>query len=385
MFNLVYVHRFIQDDPGRQTLSGSFNPIDVGEWSEQVYIGPTERFFAAIAKNDHADVARMVAEGQDVNRRDHVGRAPLHVAILCRAADIACELVDAGARMTARLVDGRTTLHLAAQQDLLPVVRKLLERSAVNAEKIPKDADAEDKDKDTAIKADPDRPSSEDDWSSEEDGMAVSDEEDGDSEGSDGGKPKKSTAAADRQSEPPTNVGDLPEDEADLPDVFDINLADWDMTFTALGHAIVSGSLPIVEALINAGADVKLVSQAKGSSHAVLPLTLTIIPEDDERVCKIAERLILAGASCSAADQNMSTIFHRAVVANRPNLVATFLRSDPNGKAALNHLIPGYSGAVGALPTAVSLRNYSVIAVLVAHGVKMVPTEEDVQRAFASR
>jgi hypothetical protein len=81
----------------------------------------------------------------------------------------------------------------------------------------------------------------------------------------------------------------------------------------------------------------------------------------------------------------MSTIFHRAVVANRPNLVATFLRCDPNGKAALNHLIPGYSGAVGALPTAVSLRNYSVIAVLAAHGVKMVPTEEDVQRAFAAR
>jgi ankyrin repeat protein len=264
-------------------------------------------------------------------------------------------------------------------------VRKLLERSAVNAEKIPKDADAEDEDKDTAMEADPDRPSSEDDWSSEEDDIAVSDEEDGGSEGSDGGKPEKSAAAADRQSEPPTNVGDLPEDEADLPDVFDINLADWDMTFTALGHAIVSGSLPIVEALINAGADVKLVSQAKGSSHAVLPLTLTIIPEDDERVCKIAERLILAGASCSAADQNMSTIFHRAVVANRPNLVATFLRCDPNGKAALNHLIPSYNGAVGVLLAAVSLGNYSVIAVLAAHGVKMVPSEEDVQRAFATR
>ncbi|KAJ6544332.1 hypothetical protein B0H19DRAFT_1380614 [Mycena capillaripes] len=373
---------FIQDDPGRQTLSGSFNSIDVGEWSTQVYIGPTERFFAAIAAHDRAGVKRMLEEGQDVNRRDHVGRASLHVAILCRAVDIACDLVDAGARMTAHLVDGRTTLHLAAQQDLLPVVRKLLERSAVNAEKNGKDVDDEE-DKDKGIKADPDRPSSEDDWSSEEDNMEVSDEEDGDSEGSDGDKPKKANAVDKQQSEPPANVGDLPEDATDEPDVFDINLADWDMSFTALGHAIVSGSLPIVEALLNAGADVKLVSQAKNSGHAVVPLILTIIPEDDDRVCKIAERLILAGASSSVADQHMRTIFNRAVIANRPNLVATFLRCDPNGKAALNYLTPYWSGATSPLVSAVSLRNYSVIATMAAHGVQMKPSEEDVQRAYA--
>ncbi|KAF7333042.1 Ankyrin repeat protein [Mycena venus] len=373
---------FVEEDPGRQTLSGSFNPIDVGEWSAQVYIGPTERFFAAIAAHDRAGVARMLGEGQDVNRRDHVGRAPLHVAIMCRAVDIACDLVDAGARMTARLVDGRTTLHLAAQQDLLPVVRKLLERSAINAEKIPKDAE-EDKEAVDA-KAERERLSSEDDWSSEDDGMSASDEE-GDSEGNDGegAKPKKA-AAADRKSEPPTNVGDLPEDVADEPDVFDLNVTDWDMTFTALGHAIVFASLPVVEALLNAGSDVKHVSQAKGTSHAILPLSLTILSEDDERTCKIAERLIMAGASCSAADPSMSTIFDRAVIANRPNLVQTFLRCDPNGKAALNHLVPSWSGATSPLATAVNLRNYSVIVAMFAYGAKMAPSEEDVQRAFAS-
>ncbi|KAJ7124475.1 hypothetical protein C8R44DRAFT_703945 [Mycena epipterygia] len=373
---------FIQDDPGRQTLSGSFNPIDVGEWSAQVYIGPTERFFAAITAHDRAGVARMLADGQDVNRRDHVGRAPLHVAIVCQAVDVACDLIDAGARMTARLVDGRTSLHLAAQQNLLPVVRKLLERSAVNAEQAPKDVNAEDAG--AAVEADPDRPSSEDDWSSEDDDMAVSDEEDGDSEGSEDAKPKKSNAAVDRQSEAPTNVGDLPEDEADLPDVFDINLADWDMSFTALAHAIVFGSLPIVEALINAGADVKLVSQAKGSSNAVIPLTLTILGEDDERTCKIAERLILAGASCSAANQQLQTVFHRAVVANRPNLVSTFLRCDPNAKAALNYPNVSWNGAMAPLVNAINLGNYSVIAAMIAHGAKIIPSEEDVQRAFAA-
>ncbi|KAJ7181063.1 hypothetical protein C8R46DRAFT_844290, partial [Mycena filopes] len=269
---------FIQNDPGRQTLSGSFNPIDVGEWSAQVYIGPTERFFAAIATQDRASVQRMLAEGQDVDHRDHVRRTPLHFAILCRAVDVACDFIEAGARMTARLVDGRTSLHLAAQLDLLPVVRKLLERSALNAERAPTDVD----EKDEVGPVDSDRPSSEDDWSSEDDIIAVLDEEDGDSEGSDGEPRKLSTKKIASNAESLANVGDLREDETDVPDIFDLNLTDWDMTFTALGHAIVSGSLPVVEALLDAGADVKLVSQAKGSPHAVLPLTLTIIPDDDE-------------------------------------------------------------------------------------------------------
>ncbi|KAF8169052.1 hypothetical protein K438DRAFT_1730433 [Mycena galopus ATCC 62051] len=377
---------FIQDDPGRQTLSGSFNPIGVGEWSAQVCIGPTERFFAAIAARDRVGVRRVLEEGRGVDRRGHVGRAPLHVAIMCRAVDIACGLVGAGARMTARLVDGRTNLHLAAQQDLLPVVRKLLERSAVNAEKAPKDMDAEDKSAADA-KAERERMSSEDDWSSEDDDMAASDEEgsdgEGDSEG-EGAKPKKTTTA-ERQSEPPTNVGDLPEDAAaDEPDVFDLQLADWDMTFTALGHAIVFASLPVVEALLKAGSDVKHVSQAKGSRHAVLPLSLTVVPEDDERVCKIAERLILAGASCSAADQSKTTIFDKAVAANRSRLVETFLRCDPNAKTALNHLAASWNGATSPLTVAVSQGSYSMFAAMIAYGAKMAPSEEEVQRAFAA-
>jgi hypothetical protein len=42
----------MQEDPGRQSMSGSFNPIDVGEWSGQVYVGETEKFFAAISCGD---------------------------------------------------------------------------------------------------------------------------------------------------------------------------------------------------------------------------------------------------------------------------------------------------------------------------------------------
>ena len=108
--------RFVEEDPGRQSMSGSFNPIDEGEWAEQAYIGPTEQLFNAIVLGDREEVRKLIArskgEGEgagedgalDIDRRDHVGRTPLQVAILAREAEIACDLVDAGARMTARLV-----------------------------------------------------------------------------------------------------------------------------------------------------------------------------------------------------------------------------------------------------------------------------------------
>ncbi|KAJ7648214.1 hypothetical protein DFH06DRAFT_1050168, partial [Mycena polygramma] len=379
---------FIQDNPGRQSLSGSFRPIDDEEWCAQVYIGPTEHFFQAIAANDRASVAQMVEEGQDVNRRDHVGRTPLHVAIMAQATEVACDLIAAGARMTARLVDGRTALHLAAQHDLLQVAKALLERSAVNAEQAKIAGDGVDeeakqvKHEGMDVDADPDRLSSEDDWTSEDDGMVVSDDEGGDESQPTRTNIKKSIPVK-SPSLASIDIGDLPEDETLLPDVIDINHADWDMAFTALGYAIVFGSLALVDTLLNAGADVNQVAQARGSIRAVLPLTLTILPDDEDRTSAIAQRLFLAGASCSAADQ-MCTIFHRAVAANRPRLVSTFLRCDSqNAKLAINHLAVTSKGVISPLSTAITIGSYSVIASLLAHGAKLAHSDEDIHRAHA--
>ena len=150
---------FLQENPGRQIITGSFNPIDVGEWSGQVYTGPAERLFAAIAAHDRSTVVNMIKEGGDVDCRDHVGRSPLHFATFCNATEIACDLVDAGTRMTARLVDGRTSLHLAIQHDQVTVVRKLLERSAQNQEAA--NVGTKEEPDDEKEKSEPGRPSSE--------------------------------------------------------------------------------------------------------------------------------------------------------------------------------------------------------------------------------
>jgi hypothetical protein len=102
---------FVQEDPGRQTMSGSFNPIDDQEWSEQVYVGPTPQFFSEIVSGNRGAVKGLIQADLDaraalqaanpdlnndakpkdknvpadiVNKRDFVGRMPLHVAVLAK-------------------------------------------------------------------------------------------------------------------------------------------------------------------------------------------------------------------------------------------------------------------------------------------------------------
>ncbi|KAG8914790.1 hypothetical protein FRC01_003909, partial [Tulasnella sp. 417] len=43
---------FIQDDPGRQSITGSFHPIDSGEWSDQAYLKPLAKLFSYISSHD---------------------------------------------------------------------------------------------------------------------------------------------------------------------------------------------------------------------------------------------------------------------------------------------------------------------------------------------
>jgi ankyrin repeat protein len=314
----------------------------------------------------------MINSGFDVNRRDHVGRTLLHLAILSKMVDIACDLIDAGARITARLVDGRTPLHLAAQMDVLPVVKKLLARSSENAkraeeEKISK-ANREDKpqsDSNESAKAeesDCERPSSEDDWSSEE------------SE-----KPDKPTPAPDAADT--VNTSDIPEDDQTL-DVLDVNLADWDHAFTPLLYAVLYSSLSMVDELLAAGADPTLVTKTNEyQTSAFLPLTVTLLRTDEDNAAKIAERLIQAGASSSAADANALTLFHRAVCFGSIKMVKTLLQKDPNAAATVNFPYFPYGSVAAPLATAVAKGHYSILAILLAYGANLDVSSEDVQRA----
>ena len=376
-------------------MSGSFNPIDDGEWTEQVYVKPTQKLFAAIAARDRDAVQNLLREEIDVNQRDHVGRTTLHVAILCRAPEIACDLIDSGARITARLVNGKTPLHLASQYDQVAVVRKLLEKSAQNVEES-KAADAMDEDEDEKVSKNSnkavERPSSEDDWSSHDDDdieMADAESEDDENdededEDNEGKGEAKSRPKTEATPVPETPSGDIPDDK-DEPDIIDVNSLDWDLGFSALSYTVLFASLPVLEELITAGVDVKLATKPATRPEAnnpLHPLSLAILREDEDEACKIAERLILAGASSTTANQTMDTVFHSAVRSGRAKLVATILRCDQHAHSVIDFPSIQYQNVTFPISTAIKKQHYAVLAVMLAHDVKLVLDEADITRAY---
>jgi hypothetical protein len=350
-------------------MTGSFNPIDVGEWSENAYIGDTTKFFKAIVSFDRDTVLKMIKEGTaDVNRRDHVGRTPLLLAVMVKAVDIAVDLIDNDARMTARMVDGRTALHIAARLDLPVVIRKLIERSVINEEKAKEDEEEKTKGKIEAVEETPEEEEDED--------------EDGDEDDEDEPhfqKSKKAEPAAEANGDNAV----IPEDEEDTPDILDINLADWDLAWPPIFHAITAGSLAALDELIVAGADVKIVSKftAYNQQIAIHPLTSTILTEGDEKASKIIERLVKAGASSSPADEWLMSIFYRFVASGRIPLVSTILQVDPNAKAALNFPAVISNTATYPLDSAINSGSHAISALLLAYGAKLNYKEEDLARA----
>ncbi|KAL0569235.1 hypothetical protein V5O48_012735 [Marasmius crinis-equi] len=386
---------FIEEDPGRQSLSGSFKPIDVGEWSEQVYIGPTEKFFAAIVANERAAVTKMIEEGIDVNRRDHVGRMPLHVAIMAKCEEIVYDLIDNGARITSRLADGRTALHLAAKLDMPGVVKKLLERSKANVELLEKEKEGNGRSDIEMKDATTERPSSEDDWSSDSNGVVSMDEDADDEEDIGVEHSDKDDEDGDNdnegEKEPPQtpDPGALPEDGDNEPDVFDVNAPDWNLALTPLNYAIIFASMPVINALLDhEDLDLSRTTQAKyHDAPALVPLASTMYREDEEEAVQIVERLVAAGASSSTADDNLTTILMRLIHANKTQLVLALLRVDPKTASIINFPAidnQGFYNHTVAFPLnyAVSAERYAIVAALLAYGAKTVFDEKDVTEAL---
>jgi ankyrin repeat protein len=105
------------------------------------------------------------------------------------------------------------------------------------------------------------------------------------------------------------------------------------------------------------------------------------VADEDDRIEKIVQRLLIAGASPSTADDKMFSILHRAVAQKNARVVATLLRYAANASIALNFPSVSWSAVTFPLATAISNGDYSILALLLAHGVKLQYTAEDVSRA----
>lgn len=341
MENKTYISgevSFLKHDPGRQAI-GSFNPLDAKGWTEMAYVGDTFNVCKAIVDGDAEFVQSWLdQDGNDPNTRDHTGRTPLHLAVATSTLGIIQALVDHGARLVARVVDGRTALHIAAHRGDARIVSCLLRKSEANeAEELTRQ-DARRK----ARMASTGRPRPEvstypDDLDEDID---VVDHVDAES-GSLGATTDNSLIKIPSHQEPLGNTVEAEKDDG--PDVYDIDVLAWDVAFSALHVAIVKGHVEVVKTLVeDFGSDVllpvKIFKDQTGSADsAILTLGLAL-GLDIDRSEEMVRVLVGLGASCAQADLKQRTAFMYCV-ASRPALVNVFLDADETGAMrAIKHL-----------------------------------------------
>jgi ankyrin repeat protein len=331
---------FIKDNPGRQAI-GSFNPLTDDDWTEMAYVGNTARLCQAIVDGDLEHVKDWLSQdGADPNRRDYTGRTPLHLAVLTSTPEIVQCLIDGGARIVARLVDGKTALHLAAMHGQTAMVKALLMKSESNEEQeAEKEASRRsalvvDREHDQKM-ADSDR----DDNSDEDSDVDMVDDE---SENGDA-TTENSVIKIDRNKPDDTHEA-LPDNaKDDEPDVYDVNVLAWDVPVSALHLAIANGHKDVVRVLVqDFGADVllpiKLVyDHNKSARAAILPvvLALHLLSEEAKEMTTL---LISLGASPAQADVENITALHY-FTAHSVELLSTMIAANrPAAQRAVGHV-----------------------------------------------
>lgn len=373
---------FIKDDPGRQTI-GSFNPLTDDDWTEMAYVGNTARLCQAIVDGDLEHVQDWLAQdGADPNSRDYTGRTPLHLACQSSTPEIVQCLVDADARMVARLADGRTALHLAAARGSAEIVRILLTRSEANEEEEARKVELRRQARLAAKKNGADLPTSKDTSdvemaSDEEDAEMIDADEDDDVD-------MKSTTTGSyikvKKDEEQQEGDNLPEDDEDEPDVYDINVLAWDTPSSALHLAIFNGHCDAVKVLVqDFGADlllpVKLLNEYnKKPSAAILTLCLAIhLPL--EKAQQMTRVLLDLGASAAQADLHGVTALHRFTPQQTELLQSLFDHDLPGAKRALNHLVCGGNNyqphSINPLLTAIQSKNTATAFKLMELGARV--------------
>lgn len=375
---------FIKDDPGRQAI-GSFNPITDDDWTEMAYVGNTARLCQAIVDGDLEHVQDWLAqEGADPNQRDYTGRTPLHLAVMCSTPAIVKCLVNRGARLVARLADGRTALHIAAARGSVEMVKIIMEKSEANeveeemkqirkrderaasqksSREKPKEAKAEKK----AIEADDDDEDMENEFEDDDTDM-LNDEDDEDAE-----MRSVTTGSYVRvdKSKEKAKGETIPDDDEDEPDFYDVNVVAWDSKCSPLHLAVVNGHIDVVKELCSTfGADVllpiKFIDEySRSPIGAVLTLVLALrLPWEQAR--QMVLTLIELGASSAQADKDGVTAFHYAVKHGSKALQLLFDNDKAAVQSAIKHFVlqGGFWNPGMTSPLTTALENNDTAAAL---------------------
>ncbi|KIW41717.1 uncharacterized protein PV06_07247 [Exophiala oligosperma] len=368
---------FLKDDPGRQAI-GSFNPITDDDWTEMAYVGNTTRLCQAIVDQDLEAVRDWFSSPEvvDVNRRDHTGRTPLHLATMCSTPEIVHCLIEHGARLVSRLYNGMTALHIAAHRGDTRMVKDILEKSSANEEEESQKEEARKKQRRAAAsKAADEQPAQPDSEStnsfeSDEDMDEDEDDEDEDEDMTEGSFVKV------RGGE---DTPDAMAENKDEPDIFDIDVLAWDSPLSPLHLAILAGHTHMIDLLIDEyGADVLLPVKIldsydrKSARAAILTIVLALeLPL--QRANETVKSLISHGASAVQADMSHTTALHFAVSHAKTLILETLQAADSTAfSKACNFLaVSGwYSHPSVKAPiiTAIRARNMEVVQTLLKAG-----------------
>ncbi|KAL8692808.1 MAG: hypothetical protein Q9224_003884 [Gallowayella concinna] len=370
---------FMKDDPGRQAI-GSFNPLTDDDWTDMAYIGNTQELCQRICEGDVDFVDAWCKENPDgLDRRDHTGRTPLQLAAHVSTPKVLNCLINHGARIVARLVDGTTALHIAAARGNEEMVIKLLKKSEANEVE---EAEKEDRKKaekqknPSPLKKDSNDQDEEDKMSvcgSDEDMEEISSEED-DTAMTEGSFVK----VADKK-------GLLDEDALDgdndsEPDVYDVNVFAWDTPVSPLHLAIIGGHVEVINALIGTfGADallpIKVVDEySRSPKHAIMTLVLAARLSGSSAL-HVTNELLSLGASSAQADNQRISAFHYLVAKRKVELLKACVHNDgAAAKSALNHLVvesPRWRPRADTpLTTAIKTGNAELVDLLLDMGAK---------------
>ncbi|KAI4249359.1 MAG: hypothetical protein LQ352_005680, partial [Teloschistes flavicans] len=334
---------FMKDDPGRQAI-GSFNPLTDDDWTEMAYIGNTQELCQRICDGDLNFIDAWCKNNPDgLDRRDHTGRTPLHLASECSSPEILKCLVDRGARIVARLVDGTTALHIAATRGSIEMVTILLEKSEAN--------EAEEAEKEDKKKAEKNKQSQSagKELETEEVGMNDGDEDDSDEVMEDSSS-ESDTAMTEGSFVKVADKKGSDEDALDggdesEPDIYDVNVLTWDAPVSPLHLAILGGHTGVITTLIGTfGADallpIKIVDDYNRSPQAAIMTLVLAARLANPDALRVTQSLLSHGASSAQADINHVSAFHYVVAKKRVDLLKACIREDgAAAKSALNHLV----------------------------------------------
>ncbi|GMH44672.1 hypothetical protein BSKO_12624 [Bryopsis sp. KO-2023] len=323
---------FIEDDPGRQMI-GSFHPISEADYCAGAYVTEDAgKLCLAANSNDVPGVKRALAAGVDPNCTDFSERTPLQLSTFTGSIEAAQVLLNNGAKISTRMPNGRTVLHIGAMYGCTELISKFLEKSKQN--------------KEAAI-------------------QKIS---------------KKQIAGYYGGSS--RSASEIKKSELEKFDILDLDAEEWTKKMSPLHIAIFLGEVEVVRALIENGADPNKGWQLGDSESSfdyeivpILVLVINLCSWNSEASKKILGILIEGGCDAGWMDMTLKNILHMAAGNGNSTFIEQILEISPALKqqaldaVSVEKLTP--------LMTAIEQCHYECVASLIKHGARMNLTDED--------